>query len=162
MKFMALNETERIQTGFTHKVSLKAPTDTTAAAVTQIINILPTSGSLTAGLLVVKVALRLITPFTGGAVSACVLDIGDGGAVGRHIANANTDLFTALATNTKPHVAGSTAYVYTPKNITDGFTAIQAKFTTTTANVVALTAGEVEIYLQVIDLADFVRPNSFP
>jgi hypothetical protein len=167
MKLLALNEEERKYMRFTHKVTLKyssvtANNDFTAAALTQTYTIFPTSGALTAKLAVLRAAVVLITPITGGAIATTVIDVGDGGSVGRHIANANTDLFTALATNTKPYVISQTGYIYSDKNISDGNSVLQAKITTTTGNVVAATAGEVDIYLDIADLADLKRPMSFP
>lgn len=158
MKLLALNEVEQKMTGFTHKVNLTFA-DLTAAATTQSINILPTGTKVfAAGFGIMRAAIRLITPFAGPSVTAVALDIGDGSSVGRYIANANTDLLTALATNTKPHVVSTTGFIYSPKNITDGYTNIIAKFTATGANVSVMTAGEVDVYLSALDFTGFARP----
>lgn len=161
MKLMALNEVERKFTGFTHKVTI-FEADLTAAATTQTIPIFPSSGVVTPGIAVTRTAIRVITPFTGGAVSAMVADLGDAGTVGRYIANGSTDLFTALATNTKTPVISTTAYAYTLKNVTDGGANAQlaVKFTATGDNVVNCTAGEVDIYFNVVDLAGMARPKT--
>lgn len=161
MKLMNLGNTERIQTGFTHKIRVTF-SDLTAAAVTQILNVYPLTGAVTALTSVVRAAVKLITPFTGGAIATAAVDLGDAQTVGRYLANANTDVFTALATNTKPHVIATNAYVYSPANVTNTQAAVQLKFTTTVGNVNAATAGELDVYLCILDLNDLARPNANP
>lgn len=162
MKLMALGNTERLQTGFTHKVRVTFA-DLTAAAVTQTLNIFPlTTGAMTALMSVARTAVKLITPFTGGAIATGTVDVGDAQTVGRYIAAANTDIFTALATNTKPHVFTTNAYIYSPANVTNTQAAVQLKVTTTVGNVNAATAGELDVYLHIVDFADLARPNANP
>jgi hypothetical protein len=160
MKLMTLNAEERAQTDFTHKVNIKY-TDLTAGGLTQTLNILPTgTGAFAAGFSIWKAALKLITPFTGGTIATATVTIGDAGTPARYLAAA--DVKTAVATNTKAYIVSATAYAYTPADIANPTTNVQALFTATSGNLNTATAGECEIYLEARDIAELVRPTANP
>lgn len=109
--------------------------DLTAAAVTETLNI----GAVPAGAFIVGVSLRAYTPFTGGSVSECVVDIGEAGDDNGLIAAAN--VFAAAVdgvTSTRP-------LGISPNKRYAAATTLQAKFTATGDNVVNLTAGAVTV-----------------
>jgi hypothetical protein len=139
---------------WTHKITVKAA-DISAAATSKTLAIFPASGSLPAGTCILAVAYSLITPFTGGAVSAMTMKIGDGLDDDRYLTAAKSDLFSATA---KPYVVGNeTTSPWVPVSTTATENVINAIFTATGANTSVLTAGEVEIYLQLSDFAELVK-----
>ena len=149
--YLQLNAADQARFGFTHKavitfadlVALGAVASGTVALATY-----------TAGLGCTKAAFRLVTAFTGGATSALALDVGHNGATtddpdsildnyevhstGTEIffGDGNGAVFATLRTGYYPLDAGS----------------YEALFTATGANLNALTAGEVNIYLKLEDL----------
>ena len=154
-------------TGFTHKVTLTYA-DLTAAAGSQTFTIFPdgsadgyysngsaiknaTLNQLPAGFTVEKVQLRLATPFTGGAISAATLTVGDKATANRYLASSATDLFTAAGTNTKDNVASATTYAFSSADVTNTNAQITATIATTGANVNAATAGALDILLGLMD-----------
>lgn len=157
--------------GFTHKVIITFA-DLTAAAGTQTFTIFPdgsadgynqqtglamqdtTLNQLPAGFTVEKTQMRLVTPFTGGAISAATLTVGDKASAARYIASANTDLFTAAGTNTKDNVASATTYAFTTTDVANSNAALTATIATTGANVNAATAGQLEIYFACCDVSE--------
>lgn len=156
MKIIPLPSETRINLGYTHKVILTYA-DCTAAALTQTFTIFPdaaTPGQLAAGFQVQASAIRMITPFSGGSISAMAIDIGDKASVGRYIANANTDLFTASATNTKDNVVSATRYAFAGADVANTNAQLTAKLTAVGGNLNTATAGRVEIYLDLAPLAD--------
>lgn len=138
--------------------------DLTAAATTQVINVFPDPAGQAAqtlmptGTAVILTSMRMKTPFTGGAISAMALDVGDLASAARFIANANTDLFTASATNTKDNVVSATAFGYSGSVVAASNSVLTAKFTSTGANVNAATAGRVELLFELMELNRFDDP----
>jgi hypothetical protein len=158
-------------TGFTHKVSIFS-TDLTSAALNQTFTIFPDGSvdgynqqtglpmqdttliQLPAGFTVEKVTSRLVVPFTGGAITAATLTVGDKASAARYIAAASTDLFTAIGaggTNTKDCVASATTYAFSSNDATNANALVTATIATTGANVNAATAGQVDILLALSD-----------
>ena len=157
-------------TGWTHKVSIFAA-DLTAAAGSQTFTIFPdgsadgyysngaaiqdaTLAQLPAGFQVEKSQIRVVQTFTGGAISAATITVGDKASAARYIASANTDLFTAIGaggTNTKDNVASATTYAFSSNDVTNSNAAITATIATTGANVSAATTGQVDILLALAD-----------
>lgn len=148
-------------TGFTHKVIITFA-DLTAAAGTQTLTIFPDSSAdagfsdatlaqLPAGFTVIATQMRLVTPFTGGAISAATLTVGDKASANRYIASTATDLFTALGTNTKDNVASSTRYAFASQDVTNSNAQLTATIATTGDNVKNATAGQLEIFLDLWD-----------
>jgi hypothetical protein len=159
MKLIPLPLEVRALTGASHKVIVDY-TDISAAALTKTIQLIPdlspadnlglpvsTNFSLPAGTEIRDAGWMLITPFTGGVVSSLVVDIGIGGTATKFVANATTDLFTALATNTKGCGRTNVTYTFTQADVITGTVcAMVALFTAVGANLSALTAGQMEIY----------------
>lgn len=148
MKILSLNAVERRETGFTHKVSLTYA-DLTAAAGSQAVQIFPKTGNLPAGIVAWKAAFRLVTNFSGGAASALTMSVGDGGSA--------TALLAAVSV-----LNGATPVAYKAGAPVKAYTSadnIQATFTATGANLNTLTAGEIEIYLELRDLNDMALPK---
>lgn len=162
MKIIPLPSETRLNSGFSVKVRV-AYTDVNATAgLTKTLTLYPDgTGQLPAGFAVRRVGYQLITPFTGGAVATCTLDLGDKASASRYLAAANSDLFTAIATNTKAFVmAGAlvAGYAFQPVDVTNTNAQLTGLFTTTVANLNALTAGLVEIYYELIDLSRLDDP----
>ncbi len=138
--------------------------DLTAAALTQVINVFPDPAGqasqtlMPVGTSVIFTSMRMKTPFTGGAISAMALDVGDLASAGRYIANGNTDLFTAEATNTKSQVVSNTGFAYTGSVFAANNTVLTAKFTSVGGNVNAATAGRVELLFELMELWHFDDP----
>jgi hypothetical protein len=156
MKRLQISEPLRDYAGFTHKFIVDY-TDITAAALTNTITLLPASGLFPSTLAILRTAYKLVTPFTGGAVATVTLTLGDPGTAARYIAAASTDLLTALATNTKMAVFSNNAYAYNTADAAANCK-LRALFTSTVANLDALTAGQIEIYAQIIDMANLKLP----
>lgn len=167
MFLIPLTDLERLGTGFSHKAIIAAA-DLTAAATTQTFAIMPyqppgilvnnalqtqTAGYLAAGACIKKAAVNCTTLFSGGGLSAMVIDVGDGASVGRYVANATTDLFTTGTGNSKNPVLGSTGYAYTPSDVNANHSQVQAKLTATGCNLSVVTTGQVEIYFDLVDMA---------
>jgi hypothetical protein len=138
--------------------------DLTAAATTQVINLFPdptgqaSQTLMPVGTSVIFTSMRMKTPFTGGSISAMVLDAGDLASAGRYIANANTDLFTAEASNTKSQVVSVTSFGYTGSVVAANNSVLTAKFTATGGNVNTATAGRVELLFELMELFRFDDP----
>jgi hypothetical protein len=138
--------------------------DLTAAATTQTINLFPDPAGQAAqtlapiGTALIFSSVRLKTPFTGGSISAMTLALGDKGSGTRYIASASTDLFTAIASNTKDNVASTTAFAFTGSLFAASNTVFTCLFTSTSDNVNAATAGRVEILLELMELFRFDDP----
>ena len=134
--------------GFTHKVVIKATadattTDLTAAATTQTLNVLPASGgNFAAGHVVLRTGYRLVTAFSGGAASALTVQVGDSAAANTFI-TAQSVWGAATPIN---HVVSQTGKAY---NAADN---IRVLITATGANVSTITAGELHLYVQLVDL----------
>jgi hypothetical protein len=167
MQLIPLPVETRQMTGFSHKAIINY-SDLTTAGASQAFTLFPdvsynSSALMYAGWAITKVAYRLITGFTGGALSAMTLTLGDGANATRYLAAASTDMFTAPGTtNAKDFVISGTAYVYSSNDLTNSNTKLVATFAATGANVNAATAGQVEIYFRADDLSRLstvVEPN---
>lgn len=93
------------------------------------------------------VILERITDFSGGAVSACSVEIGKSGSTAKFLA-ASTDVFTG-AKATAARTMGSNTTSVKPSNFESMRQQIDCKMTATGANTDALTAGRLAIYLKV-------------
>ncbi len=145
MQVYELSEQEMARNGYTHKAIISyAQGDFTAAATTQTYTLY----SAPAGTIVADFSYRTPTLLSGGAVSACTLQAGKTGTTNGYITA--TSVFTG-GTTVK---AGDGALFNQAGG--DGLAAaidLVAVITTTTANVVALTAGEIHIFFKVKLLA---------
>lgn len=151
MKTLALSNEERALTGFTHKAIITYADLVALGAVT--------SGAIaifayTAGMLFKSAAYKLVTAFDGGATSALTLDVGWNGA--------STDDDDGLLNGYEVHKDASEV-LYADGNgaafatLRTGYAAldagnIEATFAATGANLDVLDAGEIHIYLGVVDL----------
>jgi hypothetical protein len=165
MKLIPLSSEERIHMGFSHKVIVTFA-DLTAAATTQTLILFPDASpadvlgtqsagyTLPSGTYIAKCGFQLITPFSGGSVSALTVGIGDGGSATRYSASNASDLFTT-SSNTKNASVGGTGYTFTQSDVAAGnVAAVTALFTATGGNLSTLTAGVVELYIAVHRLND--------
>lgn len=109
--------------------------DLTAAATSQAVDI----GDIPAGAQIRGADIRLATPFTGGSVSACVVDIGDAGDADAIVDGANV-LAAAVDGQASTRPLG-----IAPNKLFDAATTLTATFATTDDNVADLTAGECTI-----------------
>jgi len=170
MKIVPLPFETAALTGFTHKAIITYA-DLTAAAGTQTLTIFPdgsvygynqqtgvamqdtTLTQLPAGFTVEKTQIRLVTPFTGGAISAATVTLGDKASTNRYMASAATDLFTAAGTNTKDNVASATTYTFSTTDVANSNAQLVAVIATTGGNVNTATAGVLEIFLALADIS---------
>ena len=144
MKIQELGIHEIARTGFTHKAIISfANGDFTAAALTQNYDF----ATLAAGLMVTAMASRLVTALSGGAVATAVFVAGDTGTTNGYLTS--TNVFTGSTVPNKAgdgallNQAGGKAYV--------GADTLRLTITTSVANVVALTAGEIHVYFTLFD-----------
>lgn len=136
-------------TGFTHVVKITYEDLNTTADTTKTIAIVPESGTNAVGTYVLRAGFQIKTNFDGGATSELTLQVGDGGDTDRFIPAKSihedgtevTNWVTANGTATLPY-----AYVAADT--------IDALFTATGADLTALTAGEVWVFLQVGGLSN--------
>jgi hypothetical protein len=120
---------------------------------TGTIALYPESGNGPAGMYVSRCALNLLTAFdaSDAAINSLLIEVGDGGSTARLLAQ------TEIAADgteilDKEGTAASAGYAYVAADTID------AKFTVAggaNPTLAEINAGEVEIYLQVIDLNQF-------
>lgn len=151
MNTLKLSNEEAAISGFSHKVILTfADLAALGAVASGAIAIFP----YTAGMLFKAAAFKLVTAFDGGATSALTIDVGHNGAT--------TDDDDSLINGIQVH-ADDTEILYQDGNgaafatLRTGYAAldagnIEATFAATGGNLNALTAGEIHIYLGVVDL----------
>lgn len=141
MKVNRLSANEVAEYGFNWMVTIDKD-DLSAAALTKTLAIYPETGTAAAGTVVRKAAARVVTAFAG--TTTLVVEVGDGGDVDR-----------ALASSDMTAAAG-TVYPAIPTTVPAAFAAadtVDALFTATVDNLDQLSAGEVQIFLDVVDLA---------
>lgn len=151
MKTAEMFSLEERTRGFSHAFKITFA-DLTAAGLTQTLSLVT---GVIAGDLVDKAAFYLKTPFTGGAGTALLMEVGfDGAAVddpdaflaGSELNSAGTEILAGdgdgavFATLRTGHAFVEAA-------------SITALFTATTANLNTLTAGEVHVFLNLIRLS---------
>jgi hypothetical protein len=168
MRLIPLPIETRALTGCSHKAIVNYLDLNTTAATTKTIQLLAdlvpadnlgaavaSNFTIPAGSEIRDCGWMLLTPFTGGVISAMTLDLGIGGTASKFIAAASTDLFTALSSNTKGCGRNTTAYTFTQADVITGTVcAVTALFTATGANLNALTAGLMEIYFTLNRMPD--------
>lgn len=135
-----LSEQESAKTGFTHKLTFTYA-DVAAEATTVAFEVFPkwtTATNMAAGNRVLDCALDVETAFTGGALSALTVVVGDGGDTARFLASSS--IFTAS------YFSGAISkmpYVYTAADTIDMI------ITATGAACSACTAGKAHLYLAI-------------
>lgn len=135
-----LTAEEQRATGFTHRFDLtEADLTGTVSGTLQDITLF----TLAIGMVVRNVAYKLATAFTGGAISAITMSVGDGAGATQFIAAGS--VFTAGAAYA--HSAASTLKTYTAAST------LIARFTPTSDSLVNLTAGSVVILAEIVDLS---------
>lgn len=136
--------------GATHRLTIKYTDLTDTAATSLTTAIFPETDSTTfpIGCQVQVLGCKVSTAFAGGAVSALTLKIGDGGDDDRYMTTTYGDLFTATH-RAIPAGVTTQPYVYAAADTVD------AIFTATGANLTALTAGQVDIYLKFLPVANW-------
>lgn len=157
MKVRVCSKAEAEIFGATHYAIVDYTDLSPTAGLTLTLNVLPgttngvmpalgTSGTDTflAGMKVSVVAVIVDATFTGGAISACSLSVGDAGSSTRYI-NAQT-VFTGTAPLYYVGVIAAQPFVYTSAD------KVNAVFTSVTANLSALTKGSCRIFFQAVDL----------
>lgn len=154
MKTLTLSNEEANRTGFTTKAILTFADLAALGAVTSGAIVL---APYTAGTACQQAAYKVVTAFDGGATSALALDVGWNGAT--------TDDADGLLDNFEVH-ADATEVLYGLGNgaafatLLTGYAALdagnfEATFTATGGNLNALTAGEIHIYLKIVDLTKY-------
>lgn len=152
MKISVLNESEKAATGFTHKAiiaynAVAALNDFTTASTTQTY----TLAALAIGDYIGNAMLKLVTPLSGGSVSAAVALVGKTGTTNAYCTS--SDVFTGSTVLYKAgdgasfNQAGGEVFVATSNLI--------VTVTTTTANVSTLTAGELHVYYKLVSMPQY-------
>ena len=105
---------------------------------------------LPGGCRIVKVWISLITAFSGGSVSACTLSLGTTGSAATYLGA--TNVFTgATAGGAVTIGAGAGLGNFAGGNATpNALGTVRAQILTTTANASALTAGKVDVFIEVM------------
>lgn len=147
MKIQALSNSEAAASGFTHRAVISAADgDFSAAAGSQTY----TLASLVAGHRIKDAALKVVTPVSGGAISAATAVLGKTGTTNAYITSA--DVFTGTAVKAKAgdgasfNQAGGEAF--------SAASALILTLATTSANVNAATAGELHVLFSLFQLND--------
>lgn len=148
MKISVLSENEKAATGFTHKAIISyAQGDFSAAATTQTY----TLSAIAVGQWIGNAMLKLVTPLSGGSVSAAVALVGKTGTTNAYCTS--SDVFTGSSVLYKAgdgasfNQAGGEVFVATSN--------LLLTVTTTTANVSTLTAGELHVYYKLVDMTRY-------
>jgi len=152
MTITKLSAEETRESGFTHKAAIKYTDLNTTAALTATLVLL---SGMVAGFLVRNAAFRLVSGFVGASITTLTLKVGWNGAT----VDDDDGLIAAASvlTANSPILAGdATGAAFA--TLRTGFApqesaAIEAVFTAIGANLTALTAGEVHVYLTVSDLS---------
>ena len=142
MKTYELPIETKASTGFTHKVILPHA-DFTAAAATQTFNLLPVA----AGSVISNAAHKLVTPLVSSdnTLTSAAYSLGN-------TATATSVMSSTEVLGTATEVVYKAMTVTTPVAITAADQFVVAAFTATTAKLLnTVTAGEIHIYLQVVD-----------
>jgi len=147
MKLVSLSNNEAAPSGFTHKWIITHE-DLTAAATTETLQL---ADNITAGYLVQEAAFRVVTGFTGGSLSTMVIDVGYDLASGSDDADAFIDNVNVFAAGGGDGNGAVFATLRTGYYFAEG-ASVEVLFTGS-HNVGTATAGEVHIYLRMIDLA---------
>lgn len=151
MKEILLTEQERASSGFTHKFIVPY-TDVSGTAGTTATVVLK---AVTAGMQVRDVAHKVVTNLDGGATSATTLDVGYDLAAGTDDPNGFIEAVSVHADGTPIAFGGANGAAFATK--LTGYTFLEGAnitclFTSTGANLTALTQGEVHIYVNLHDL----------
>jgi hypothetical protein len=151
MEISKLSAEETREYGFTHKVILTYP-DLSAAATTKTVNLLT---GLVAGHLITGAAFRLVSGFVGASVTNLTMEVGYDLAAGTDDPNGIIEAVELATAGTEILAGDATGAIFAAKRT--GFApqeacTITALFTATGANLSVLTAGEVHVYLSVVDL----------
>lgn len=144
----ALTLEERVKTKCSHRAVIDYTDLIAFAATSGVLNLFP----LLAGDIVDYAFLDLPKVFLGGAISAIVVKLGYTGTDAGFLANKNIFTGGVVADGT---FVGAVAH--------QAATTLIATFTSTTANLAALTQGKVFLYFNVIRTTDSaLRPLSAP
>lgn len=147
MKILSLSNNEAAPSGFTHKWEI-THADLTAGATTQTLQL---ADGLTAGYLVQQAAYRVVTGFTGGSLSTMVIDVGYDLASGTDDPDAFIDNVSVFAAGGGDGNGAVFATLRTGYYFAEG-ASVEVLFTGS-HNVDTATAGEVHVYLRLINLA---------
>lgn len=130
--------------GYTHKFVVKH-SDLSAAATTETVQLLD---DMIAGMVIEKVAYKVITQFDGGATSELVVDVGLDLDAGSDDPDKFIDAVSvhADATPVDYSIGTGTEYI-----LLEG-ASLEVLFTATGANISVLDAGEIHIFARIIDI----------
>lgn len=146
-----LSAEESRETGYTHK-SIITHDDLTAAALTQTITLV---SGLGVGHLIKEGAFRLVSGFVGASVTNLTMEVGYDLTAGADDPNGIIESVELATAGTEILAGDANGVIFLTKRTgfapQEGCT-VTALFTATGANVSVLTAGEVHVYLSVVDL----------
>lgn len=148
MEIIPLSFEEQIATKFTHRINVKYTDLNTTAALTKTIALYPTAAAGKASVGVGECAIYVKTAFVGASISALGLEVGDGNDPNRNMVSAS---ILAAAGTWYALVPVTTApYIFSAADTVD------ALFTAVGANLTALTAGELDLFIRAIDMSKHV------
>lgn len=131
---------------FTHSVTLTYEDVNDTAGTTKTVAIHPESGTLSAGTVLHACGYKVNTDFDGGGTTDLTIQVGDGDDTDRYLAAASVH-----EDGTENDYGISTLDVTIAESVSAADT-IDVLFTSSTANLDALTSGSVTIYLGVTNL----------
>lgn len=151
MRVETLMEEQAANSGFTHRLTLDY-TDCTAAATTQTFQFL---NDLPRGHIVQAAAFELETAFAGTSITNLSLDVGYDLASGTDDPDAFLDAYEIAGAATEVLGGDGNGAVFA--TLRTGYfnqeeMDIEVLLTATGANLSAMTAGKIHIYLKVVDL----------
>ncbi len=142
--FEELSSQEKNETGYSHKAVISASRgDFTAAATTQTYTLAP----LPVGTYVKDAAYRCQTFLTGGAVTAATVQLGKTGTANAYVTP--TSVFTG---GTAYKAGDGASFNQAGGEAHNSASSLIATVTTTTANVSALTAGEIHLFVKLVNM----------
>jgi hypothetical protein len=134
--------------GATHKVVITAADLNDTAGLTKTLTIQKDGGNFPVKSQIECTHIDVVTAFSGGTVATLTLKLGDAGAAERFFTAASKDLLStgcvaaARSINTQPYALTTAG-------------GILALFTATVGNLNGLTAGQINVYLKIVDLREY-------
>jgi hypothetical protein len=148
MNLIKLSAEETREYGYTHKAYVPYTDLTATAGTSKVITLL---SSVPTGSIIADAAFYLKTAFVGTSVTNLTVAVGWTGTAGGLIAT--VELSTAGTAVLAGDGTGSAFATLRTGFAPQSATAVIATFTSTGANLTALTAGEVAIFVRVTDLS---------
>lgn len=135
--------------GPTHKIVVTYADLNDTAGLTKTLNVQFNGGNFPVKTQFECTHIDVVTAFGGGTVATLTLQLGDAGSAARYWTAASKDLLSTGC------VSAARSITTQPFALTTAGT-LQALFTSTVGNLNALTAGEIHIYVKIVNLNEYV------